>query len=332
MPVIVGCGRSGTTLLRTMLDNHPDLAVSYEARFMPFVAARRRRYETPRGFRADRLVDDLFLLPGTWSRVDRWGINHATVLAAVRQSGAATLPDAVRAVYRCYAAAEGKTRAGEKTPDHVRRILPIARLLPETRFVHIVRDGRDVGLSLSDMTWGPKPTGGATGVYWAERVLAGRRAGEVLGPGRYLEVAYERLVDDPEPLVRRVCEFVELDYQPAMLAFRERYDDVLAKSGNEPHHARLAQPLRKGVRSWRDQMPDPVVAEFEAVAGAALSTFGFERRYPDGVSLAVRLRAQLHASSSSAAITRRKLRRHPVERLREWRRAYGPAGARVRLP
>ena len=92
----------------------------------------------------------------------------------------------------------------------------LAEQFPEARFIHLVRDGRDVMLSLRDQPFAPSSFTGVA-EYWAGRVERARQAGERLGPGRYRELRYEDLVADPERELGRLCEFVELEYRPEML-------------------------------------------------------------------------------------------------------------------
>ncbi len=130
-------------------------------------------------------------------------------------------PDAaavVRAFYETYAEAQGKSRWGEKTPQYLRMMGRIARTLPEARFVHIIRDGRDVALSLLSVEWGPT-TVTAAAEQWVDEILTARRKIERMP--HYMEVRFEQLVSDPEPLVREVSGFVELPFEPAMLAYHQ---------------------------------------------------------------------------------------------------------------
>jgi hypothetical protein len=272
-PFLVGSGRSGTTLLRAIFDSHPDLAIPDEVSFIvrlsrPHYA---RRYGWPTTFRAEPCAD-LLLANGS---LQRWGLDPSDVRSALLIPPARSFADAVRRLYRMWADGEGKARYGDKTPTHVLYLRRLARMFPEARFVHLIRDGRDVALSYLDAAWGPSTVEDAA-VEWRRRVAAGRRAGRRLGSQRYAEVLYEDLVDDPENVVRRLCGFVDLPWDRRMLRYQERADDVIGATRFPEAHRRLRLPPTTGLRDWRRQMDPHDVARFEAIAGPLLSELGYE--------------------------------------------------------
>ena len=159
---------------------------------------------------------------------------------------------------------------------HVLYLRRLARLFPEARFVHIIRDGRDVVLSYQSVTWGPA-TATEAAVRWRENVRRGRRDGRRLGPDRYREIRYEELVADPEPLLRSLCEFLEFEWDGAMLHHQAAADAVIAATRFPAAHQRLLLPPTRGLRDWRRDMPERDVAAFEAIAGDLLHELGYGR-------------------------------------------------------
>ncbi len=102
---------------------------------------------------------------------------------------------------------ENKPRWGDKTPQYVRAIPTLAEIFPEARFIHIIRDGRDVALSLIRERFGPGNVYTAAGL-WRETIEAGRRGARILAPDQYLEVRYEALTGNPGETLRSICAFV----------------------------------------------------------------------------------------------------------------------------
>jgi hypothetical protein len=149
---------------------------------------------------------------------------------------------------------------------------------------------------------------------WRTEVAAARRLGRRVGR-RYLEVNYEDLVDDVEAVLRRICAFAGLEYEPAIVDYAGSVD-VSAK----PHQQRLKQPPTKGVRSWRDQMAAADVAAFENVAGDVLRELGYPASHvPDTRGRAALALYGVRAGAwrvASFALRRSFLwrRRHPVLR------------------
>ncbi len=184
-------------------------------------------------------------------------------------------PTRCAAVFAAYAAAHGKARYGDKTPGYVTGIGLLAEAFPESRFVHIIRDGRDVALGYLDRDeWGPSTLPDAA-FYWASRVERGRAAGRALGASRYTESRYEDLVDDPEAVTRRLCGFLDLEFEEGMLRFHERGAAFIASTKDPQAFGGLSRPITPGMRDWRTEMAADDVLRFEAIAGDLLEELGY---------------------------------------------------------
>jgi hypothetical protein len=271
-PFILGVGRSGTTLVRAILDTHPDMAIPGESHFIPVMVKRRSTYEVASGFRVDRFLEDLAPHP----RFRRWGLPQDRVSRSLRLDPPMNLAEGIRRVYALFAEARGKPRYGDKTPAYVHHISPLAVLFPEARFVHLVRDGRDVALSRLD-----HPTMSASvsdlAVLWKRGVEKGRRTGRRLGPERYREIRYEDLVKDPEGVTRSLCDFIRLKFDPVMLRYYERAGEIIRPTQHPGSHARIHLPPTSGLRDWRTQMAPGEVVLFDILAGELLEELGYER-------------------------------------------------------
>lgn len=295
-PFLVGCPRSGTTLLQAMLDAHPQVAVPPESHFIPRLV---RRFSAGwhGSARAGRFADALF----EGRRFDYWGIPRERVIALIEEHEPADVAAAVRLLFATWAADAGKPGYADKTPRYLGHVERLAALLPEARFVHLIRDGRDVSLSLAE-SFERGPQSAAQGaLYWSARVDAGRRQGDAVGPDRYLELRYEELVADPEPELRRMCGFLGLAFEPAMLEPGVRAERIAAGYPEAADHRNLARPLAAR-RDWRRQMDPAAVRDFELIAGPLLDELG----YPVGTGL----------EGPEAECERRDLLAAEVERLR----------------
>jgi hypothetical protein len=303
--LIVGRGRSGTTLLQAMLDAHPDMAIPPESHLLVGLIQRRGRYEARGGFHVDRFLADLEPHYG----FRRWDLPSAAVATELRHGPPADTADAARRLWRCYARRHGKSRYGDKTPINVMHIPSLARFLPEARFVHIIRDGRDVTLSYLEQSFGAESLLEAA-YRWRRDVRTGRRDGAALGAGRYLEIRYETLVEDPERVLPELCDFVDLSFDPRMLEYSRHRGRVLAPK-IRPAHERLALPPTKGLRDWRRDMRPQDLATFEAVAGDLLSELGYERAVPrPSAATALAARVGLLRVHARRAVWRLRGHRH----------------------
>jgi hypothetical protein len=273
-PFVVGCGRSGTTLLRSLLDAHRELAIPYESRFVatlgdPSLGA---RYQNREGFAVDRFIADLSSQPP----LRNWGLTEAEIRDWLHEQRPADYANAVRCLFALYAQRQGKARYGDKTANYVRDMLLLAELFPEARFVHVIRDGRDVALSWLDTGWhfGPRSPEEAA-LYWRYHVQRGRTSGSSL-PGRYREIHYEQLVEDPVTSLTQLCEFLDLSFDPEMLNSFQRADELLEGMPSPDQHRRLRLPPTPGLRNWHHDMTSEGQRVFEEIAGALLRELGYE--------------------------------------------------------
>ena len=231
-PFVCGVTRSGTTLVRLMLDAHPELASPGETHWVPkLIKAMERGRQTPDDL-ADVIIDH-----------KRWGDFHLgsdELRARIREIDPPNAADAIRAFYMLYAEREGKSRYGDKTPGYVKEMPRLQRVLPEARFVHIIRDGRDVSLSHLRMNWGPE-TYAESARLWRNRIRRARKQAPQIE--HYTEIQFEDLVADTEGVLRKVCEFIELEFDPVMLDYHERAETRLAEKARElPRKNRPPQP------------------------------------------------------------------------------------------
>jgi len=284
-PFVVGVNRSGTTLLRMMLDAHPELTIPPETHFIPEMIRRANHENTRR-----RLIRSITKHP----RWGDFGLDEAELRARAKQVRPLTAEGAIRCFYELYAASQGKPRWGDKTPRYMRAMPRIARALPEARFVHLIRDGRDVALSQRERVIGDEAvTMTAMAERWQRRIIAAREGAAEIRADSYLEVRYEDLVSDTEGTLRRVCGFIELDYDPAMLDYHRHASERLAEMDRDLDNAdngivrtatnRLAAhalttepPTTDRSGRWRGEMSAAELAAFEAVAGALLTELGYE--------------------------------------------------------
>jgi hypothetical protein len=306
-PVIVlGVGRSGTTLLRVMLDRNTTLAIPYESFFV--VPLARRHGDRPR---LDAFLDDL----DRFYQLYEWGISREDVRPRLREG--MTTGEAIAAVFEVYAEREGKPRWGDKTPLYMQHLPLIERLFPDAVWVHLVRDGRDAALSFlslpegfSGKTWAQPRTAPQFAARWRTEILAARRLG-----GPYLELRYEDLVTEPERELRRVCEHASLPWEPGMLDHTGV--DEVAKM---PEHRNIARPPTAGLRNWRNEMSREDALAFEAVAGDVLRSAGYELLEPDASYPSRRGRLELArfaALSKSWNATAAAYQRSPL-----WQRSH----------
>jgi len=280
-PFVVGMNRSGTTLLRMMLDAHPELVIPPETHFVPdLIRAVRRRGAKP----ADALA--AMKAHREW---EDFGFSDDEALDWLEALPKLEPGPAARAFYEAYASRAGKPRWGEKTPRYILKMPLIQSALPEARFVHVIRDGRDVALSVLDRT--VKDIDAAeVARRWRRKIDRARTDAPRLH--HYLEIRYEDLVTSPRAALERVCGFLELPFEQAMLDYHARAGERLEEMRRElpesggatrlsverrmrTHHRTTAPPDPTRATRWREDMSETDREAFERGAGETLATLGY---------------------------------------------------------
>jgi hypothetical protein len=222
-----------------------------------------------------------------------FGIGEDEMRERLATVGSGDAAAAVRAFFEVYAEHQGKPRWGDKTPAYMLSVQRIGRTLPESRFIHLIRDGRDVALSQRDRALNEQPPPAEQAARWVKRIGKSREQAAALKGARYVEARYEDLVRDPETTLRRICEFIDLPWDPAVLSYHERAAERLAEMAGslraegthaeqeagyriENHAPTTKPPDPAKLDKWRREMSPEDVAAYDAVAGPMLEELGYE--------------------------------------------------------
>lgn len=191
--------------------------------------------------------------------------------------------DFLRIVMEEMARQQNKDRWAEHTPDHALYLKEIKRTLPDALFLHLIRDGRDVALSLDRQGFlnsyllSPKHSLVACGVYWEWLVGAGMRAGAAIGAD-YMEVRFEDLITKPHETFAKIGQFIDedLDYD------RIRQQGVGAV--NKPNTSFKAESTKTGfdpVSRWKRDYPKGELLKLEGAIGPFLKKIGYQLATPE---------------------------------------------------
>jgi hypothetical protein len=264
----MGVPRSGTTLLRTLLDSHPNMACGPES---PWLAG---TYGDLTSFK------DLYHSLTTDVR------GPARNLTGVGETGLArALGRAVSGIFEAHAATRGKSRWVEKTPYHLKHLEFINAMFPDARYVHIVRDGRDVACSIFNgrSNWGgtvlavdgPRPiTRPAAIQVWAEFVELWLESRERLGLVAH-ELRYEDLVARPEETLAQALEFLGEEFDQGMVDYAARehdYPEWEKGSSDVREHGAVSG---KSVGRWQKEFPQDELSQASTLVQDMLARYGY---------------------------------------------------------
>jgi hypothetical protein len=269
---LLGSQRSGTTMLRLMLNNHPNLAIPHESAFITIYFRKLGDYgDLSRKENARKLLGDVARHPL---------VLRGKLIAdpeAVLARPIHDYRDFVDAIFQCYADALGKARWGDKTPFYTPDIDVIRRIFPTAKIVHLVRDGRDVVLSQRSIEWmsGNLPK---LVLDWQWKTSIAHKVGAVLGED-FLEVRYEDLVRRPEEILRQICSFIGEAYDPTMLNYSVNATDVVPSGSLKWHRNSVKPPDPTQLEKWKTKLSKSERILFEQLAGETLDLFGYEREH-----------------------------------------------------
>lgn len=269
---IIGAGRSGTTLLRLILAGHSRLHIPPETWFVePLV--RKLPLTGALGPADIECAVSIMTQDYRWPDME---ISAADLSRWATELENPTLVSIINLVYRYHLERTGKQRFGDKTPIYFNIVPELLTLYPEAKFIHLIRDGRDVAVSCIDVDWDRYYE--RTSFEWT-RAMAKRR--EYLNSSfasRILDVHYEHLVEDLEGTVRHICAFLGEDFEQGMLEWQHLTTLVPAR---ERHiHAKLNQPVTSdAIATWRRKLSAPECFAIEACLHRDLQQLGYPLKF-----------------------------------------------------
>jgi hypothetical protein len=269
---VVGAGRSGTTLLRLMLNEHPDIAIPSEAHFIgPLI-----RTFGPRATLSDSSLEAAIrtvIESPEWQR--DFGHTPEELRDAVGE-GPLSLAAFIERVFRL----EVGTHAahwGDKTPPNLYWVGQLLQCFPNSQFVAIVRDPRDVYLSLTSLEWFGDTTW-AIGRYIARNGELIEQWLEASPPEQFHVVRYEDLVSDGESTLRRLCDDIGVPFVPTMVTFYENTRRNVHQWELEGFHQKLLRPpASDDLARWRREGSRRDHAEIEAITIDVIDKWGYDR-------------------------------------------------------
>lgn len=267
---IVGCGRSGTTLLRLILNRHSRIAIPEETWFFPQLVG-----ELPElmrgnwGLRISKRILDL-------NKVHFPDLTIRALEEVLTKINPTDIPSIVASVNIEYMSRTGKNRWGDKTPGYVMHLPLIKKLYPEAKVIHMVRDGRDVIPSILKY-WSVGPQTASlieTAFYWKKHVNSGVELGAKLFGVNYMELKYEDLAIDAESTIKKVCEFIGEEYQVEMLD--HQLDENVHVPNWEWHNQTRKEITAMNVGKWKTKLTNYELSVIQVIGKDLLNHYGYQ--------------------------------------------------------
>lgn len=261
--MIVGHGSSGTSITGKMIREYLRVSFGTESQFIPRYYYRLERYgDLALDKNLRRLVSDI--LSERWFvRCRKFGF-ETSVDAVLADVPRRTYRGVLESIFRQLALHNRMGRWGDKTPEYIHHLPVLKALFPDARYLHLVRDGRDVALSVFDRFWGAKNIVTAA-LEWRDAVERAREFASTLEPGQVLELRYEDLLMQPRQTFARIIEFLRIEDADGRLL-----DDI---------DRRAARELKSNnFNKWKTRLSERQQLEFDRICGDLLAEYGYETR------------------------------------------------------
>ncbi len=257
--------RSGTTLLRTMLDHHSHIAIPDESRGV---------FKDAMGFIP--LFNDLKTIEDARSflqiilqhpNIRLWKLNEKLLLNQINVTG---FSNVMNYLYHHYAQIRGKLRWGEKTPQYIWIVPKILEYFPDAKIIHIIRDARDVVASqLKSFFW---MNTYMAAYHWQKLCKLNQQYAQ--NQTNYKWIRYEELIENPKKILSDVCQFIEEPYEEAMLNFQDGIQDIAQRIPGI-HNNIAKKVLKENTGLYTRYLSQKQIQLVEYLCSDGLKTYGY---------------------------------------------------------
>lgn len=271
---IVGVGRSGTTLLQSMMNAHPEICFPPEIHFVCKYIANRRAHRIFNAGGLDLLAKHL--------RDDKYvkqlgvDINKALEPFYLRQQRF-SFANLFKQILCLYGNRKGKSRIGEKDPKNLEYLSEIKKAFPEAHIIHLIRDPRDVVVSRQKANWSKNRSFFAHVFACREQLKICRSKGIKLFKERYHEIFYENLIAEPEGTLKKLCDRIGVKYNGAMLNFQKAAREIVRQDEMQWKGECLGPLLSSNTRQWEQSLKRWQVLFIEVNCSHAFSSLGYKK-------------------------------------------------------
>lgn len=281
---IIGNPRSGTSILRLMLTSHPEIIISPESHFFLWLEEKYGKGISTENF--DNFLNDLY---GS-TKFETWEIPKERIKEKFKETKEYSYAEIVQHIYLTYGKLHGKSELkiwGDKNKLWKEKIPRIDHYFPEAKFIHIVRDGRDVACSFRSLQKLPKDLEYVPNLPSEIKAIAERWSVnlewisgffEEINENRSLVIKYEDLIVNTIPILEQICDFLDLRFSHEMLNYREQN----AIHGYEPDKlmhwkGKLTQPLdTSNIGKYKNLLTEHEIKSFTDIAFKELKKFNYE--------------------------------------------------------
>jgi hypothetical protein len=267
---VFGVGRSGTSLLQSMLNAHSDVAFMPETHFF-------RNYITSRKTK-NKLEKKGFSSVLGHLKEDPNFSSIQSVLCEIEETATAidiNLEDLQQTIWQLYLDQKQKTIIGEKDPRNIDYIPEIHKYFPGSKLINLIRDPRDVVLSRTKAAWSSHRPYWMHAMIYKAQITRGIKQARTYFPENYYEMFYEDLINQPEAELRKLCDFLEIDYDTNMLDFKRSASELIKESEVSWKKETLGPLLKKNTEKWKRELTNKQLFVIETICRKELNQWNY---------------------------------------------------------
>ncbi len=267
---IVGVGRSGTTLLMSMLNAHPEIVFPPEFHFINQHLAQKPKAS----------LDEAVIRLQTDVRFQRLQVDLEDVIRPFRDKRPFSMPELYKAILHYYATQQDAKIIGDKAPKYVEYLPTIKQIFPNAKVIHLIRDPRDVYLSRTKADWSSQRADILQYLaYRAQYELGCHQGGKLFG-NNYLAIQYENLLLQPETELQKMCQWLQISFTQEMLQFSDSAQKLVASDEMAWKKEVLGPLLTNNMNKWERALTPEKIGRIEAACTPTFQDGLYAKAYP----------------------------------------------------
>lgn len=272
--VVCGVGRSGTSLLQSMLAAHSDIAMPPETHFLRnYVLNNRAKMKL--SSQGPEIFEKILEMDKDFSRID---INAAILLEPYKIGDEEFSLEAVfKRMSSIFMKEHKRQFLGEKDPNLIEMLPELSKIFPTSRAIHLIRDPRDVLVSRMKADWSRGRHFWIHILTYRAQLAKGRKTGERALGMRYAEIRYEDLISEPANTLNKICEHLDIPYENAMLNFNKAASELVSKEEMQWKKETLGPLLTKNTGKWKTELTDWQICMTETLCEKAFDDLNYEK-------------------------------------------------------
>ncbi len=278
---IIGVGRSGTTLIQSMLNTHSMITFPPETHFVRNHLANQKEHQILSKGKYEEFLN-ILTNDGDLAKID-------LDIKKIFNKETKKITELYYSVLKTYLEKQNKQFIGEKDPKNLEYLKIIKSTFPDAKILHIIRDPRDVILSRVKADWTKYKSKRYHSLIYRLQYDKAIKDGKTIFDENYFSFQYEKLITDPESMLRKICKFLEVEYESGMLSFYKQSSDII-KGTEQKWKEKCFTPVDgKNLNKWEKKLTDKEIYYIQKITTPVFKEGLYDRKKVKKPGLFVRI-------------------------------------------